>query len=215
MARFNASQAENYGGQGGAGFFSLRNDGDFARVRFMYDTIDDVEGMSVHEVQVNDKKRYVNCLREYNEPMSKCPFCQSGMNVQAKLFVPVYDTNEDKVKIWEREKEFEIERHGAKGDTNTTYEIWPVDDSIKMTLEDLPEIPADFNTFVLDKSAEDMECYLDTGSFPPADTEEEAPRRRGRSNDDEVPFEENRRSSRQATRRTPANSRRRSEEDVY
>ena len=38
MARFNASDAENYGGQGGAGFFRLANDGDVARVRFMPST---------------------------------------------------------------------------------------------------------------------------------------------------------------------------------
>ena len=64
MARFRAEESENYGGNGGGGFFSLKNDGDIGRVRFMYSGIDDVEGFSVHEVQVDGKKRYVNCLRE-------------------------------------------------------------------------------------------------------------------------------------------------------
>lgn len=249
MARFNASEADNYGGQGGAGFFRLANDGDVARVRFMYNSINDVEGMSVHQVEINDKKRYVNCLREYNEPVSKCPFCREHMPVQAKLFVPVYDVEEDRVKIWERgkkffnkisglcsrygklvEKEFEIERHGKAGDTNTTYEIFPMDDSEPASMEDLPEIPDDFGKFVLDKSADDMEYFLEEGQFPP---EDDAPRRRnnggrrgGRRNEevedeeDEMPFEsesrQSRRSeSRQQTRRTPANSRRRSNEDAY
>ena len=231
MARFNAQEADNYGGQGGAGFFRLQNNGDVARVRFMYKTIDDVEGRSVHQVEVGDKKRYVDCLRAYNEPVSKCPFCRERMPVQAKLFVPVYDVDEDKVKIWERgkkffnkmsglcsrykclvEKEFEVERHGKAGDTNTTYEIFPMDDSEPVSMEDLPEIPEDFNRFVLSKSAEDMEYYLEEGVFPPTDDvpsrsnrdDEEAPRRRG--GDD-----------RQASRRTPANSRRRSgsSEDDY
>lgn len=234
MARFNASQADNYGGQGGAGFFRLANDGDVARVRFMYDTIDDVEGMSVHQVEINGKKRYVNCLREYTEPVAKCPFCRERMAVQAKLFVPVYDVDEDRVKIWERgkkffnkisglcsryshlvEKEFEIERHGKAGDQGTTYEIFPVDDGEKLTMEDLPELPEDYNKFVLDKSADDMEYFLEEGNFPP---EDEAPvRRRGgngrHSIDDEVPFEENKRGSRQTTRRTPANNRRRANAD--
>ena len=233
MARFNASQADNYGGQGGAGFFRLANDGDVARVRFMYGSIDDVEGVSVHQVQIGDKKRYVNCLREYNEPISKCPFCREHMPVQAKLFVPVYDVDEDRVKIWERgkkffnkisglcsrypklvEKEFEVERHGKAGDQGTTYEIFPVDDCEKLAMEDLPEIPDDFSKFVLDKSADDMEYFLEEGSFPP--DEEEQPRRRnsGRRNADaeeEVPFQ---RESRQS-RRTPANSRRRNAEDDY
>lgn len=197
MARFNASDAENYGGQGGAGFFRLANDGDVARVRFMYNSIDDVEGMSVHQVQIGDKKRYVNCLREYNEPISKCPFCEARMAVQAKLFVPVYDVDEDRVKIWERgkkffnkisglcsrypklvEKEFEVERHGKAGSTDTTYEIFPMDDSEKLGMEDLPELPEDFARFVLEKSAEDMEYFLEEGQFPPED-DDETHRRRG------------------------------------
>lgn len=242
MARFNASQADNYGGQGGAGFFRLANDGDVARVRFMYESIDDVEGMSVHPVEINGKKRYVNCLREYNEPLNKCPFCRGNIPLQAKLFVPVYDVDEDRVKIWERgkkffnkisglcsrypklvEKEFEIERHGKAGDQTTTYEIFPVDDGEKLTMEDLPELPADMNKFVLDKSADDMEYYLDSNEFPPE--EDEAPRRRSGGSrrqrdveeEEELPFEEEtpRRGSRQTSRRTPANNRRRSNEDVY
>ena len=261
MARFRAKEADNYGGQGGAGFFRLANDGDVARVRFMYNTIDDVEGMSVHQVKINDKKRYVNCLREYSDPVDKCPFCAARMTVQAKLFVPVYDVDEDKVKIWERgkkffnkisglcgrykrlvEKEFEIERHGKAGSTDTTYEIFPIDDSEKLSMEDLPELPEDFNKFVLEKSADDMEYYLQEGQFPPEDNEE-SPRRRnsrdgGRSSrrsarrvedvpediDDELPFGDgdeeeeedtrsSRRSSRQNTRRTPANGKRRRSDD--
>lgn len=239
MARFNASEADNYGGQGGAGFFRLANDGDVARVRFMYNSIDDVEGVSVHQVEIGEKKRYVNCLREYSDPVDKCPFCREHMSVQAKLFVPVYDVEEDRVKIWERgkkffnkisglcsrypnlvEKEFEIERHGKPKDTNTTYEIFPMDDSESVSMEDLPELPDDFAKFVLDKSADDMEYYLEEGKFPPE--EDEAPRRRGSSrrseavdDEDDVPFEsegrQGRRSeSRQSSRRTPANSRRRS-----
>lgn len=244
MARFKADQADNYGGQGGAGFFSLRNDGDVARVRFMYGSINDVEGMSVHQVELNEKKRYVNCLREYSDPVSKCPFCREHMPVQAKLFVPIYDVDEDRVKIWERgkkffnkisglcsryprlvEKEFEIERHGKAGDTNTTYEIFPMDDSESVTLEELPEIPADFKKFVLDKSADDMEYFLDAGEFPPEENNNTTRRRSGRRAepeddvedvDDELPFGNNRRreQGRQSTRRTPA-SRRKNSEDAF
>lgn len=261
MARFSANEADNYGGQGGAGFFRLANDGDVARVRFMYNSIDDVEGVSVHIVELNGKKRYVNCLRDYNDPIDKCPFCRERMAVMAKLFVPVYDVDEDRVKIWERgkkffnkisglcsrykklvEKEFDIERHGKAGSTDTTYEIFPVDDSEKLSMKDLPEIPEDFAKFVLEKSAEDMEYYLEEGQFPPED-DDEAPRRRGSRNggrssrrsarraedvpediDDELPFgndddeeEEDtrsrRKSSRQNTRRTPANGKRRRSDD--
>ena len=199
MARFRADEADNYGGNGGAGFFSLANDGDCARVRFMYNTIDDVEGVSVHEVEVNGKNRFVNCLREYNDPIDKCPFCRDRIAVKAKVFVPVYVVDEDAVKIWQRgkkffsklsslcsrynplvSKEFEVERNGKKGDTQTDYQLYPMDDGEDLVMEDLPEVPE--NKLVLDKSADDMEYFLEEGEFPPE--EDDAPKRRSGGRND-------------------------------
>ena len=91
MARFNAQEADNYGGQGGGGFFSLKNDKDVATVRFMYNAIEDVEGFAVHEIEVDGRKRYVNCLRDYNQPVDDCPLCAAKQRVIAKVFVYVYD----------------------------------------------------------------------------------------------------------------------------
>lgn len=221
MARFNTETADKYGGHGGAGYFSLKNDKDVAQVRFMYDSIDDVEGYAVHEVTIDDKKRYVNCLKEYNEPKDKCPFCAANKFTTAKLFIPIYNIDLDRVQVWERGKKFiskissicarypnvvshkfEIERNGQKGDTSTTYEIYEIgkDDT---TLQDLPEPNPILGTLVLDKSADDMEFYLDNGYFPPDD--EDMPVRRRARSEDEPPFEEDRRGS----RRTPATSGRR------
>ena len=73
MARFNAKDVDNYGGSGGGGYFSLVNDKDVARVRFMYESAEDVEGYAVHEVMIDGRKRYVNCIREYNEPLVPAP----------------------------------------------------------------------------------------------------------------------------------------------
>ena len=215
MARFKADQADNYGGQGGGGFFQLRDDGDQAQVRFMYESIDDVEGLSVHEIKDNEgKKHYVNCLREYNEPRDMCPFCADNRPVYAKLFIPIYDVESGQTKTWERGKKFfskmsslcsrypnlvshlfTIERNGAKGETSTTYEIYE-DEQDKTTLDDLPEAPS-LSGLVWDKTAEDMEYYLQEEQFPPTeDDENEAPRRR---------------ESRGNGRRTPANNNRRRE----
>ena len=215
MARFNAETAERYGGQGGAGYFSLKNDKDVATVRFMYNSIEDVTGYAVHPVEIDGKKRYVNCLREYNEPKDNCPFCKANKFTAAKLFIPVYNVDQDRVQTWERGKKFiskissicarypdvvshtfEIERNGGKGETTTTYEIYEVgkDDT---TLEDLPEAPEILGKLVLDKSADDMEFFLDNGYFPPDG--DDVPIRR-RSEDDDP---ENR-----GTRRTPATNRR-------
>lgn len=216
MARFKADEAEHYGGQGGSGFFYLKEDKETAKVRFMYNDIDDVEGMSVHQVEINDKKRYVNCLRNYNDPIDVCPFCRERMFTSAKLFVPIYDDETGDVKIWERGKKFfgkmssicsrykntvshvfEIERNGKKGDTSTTYEIYEVDRD-DTTLEDLPDLPVILGGLVLDKSADDMEYYLQEGQFPPDDDEPVRRRPASSSSDDE-----------RTVRRTPASNRRR------
>lgn len=184
MARFNVDTADNYGGNGGGNFFSLKNDKDVATVRFMYNSLADVEGYAVHEVEVDGKKRYVNCLREYNEPVVNCPLCAARQRVLAKLFVLLYDVEAQEIKVWDRGKAFfsklsslcarynplvstvfEIERNGKKGDTNTTYETFVVEtDDIQ--LEDLPEIPELLGTLILDKSYEELEYFLEHGVFP-------------------------------------------------
>lgn len=223
MARFTADTVENYGSSGGTGFFSLKNDKDIATVRFLYNDADDIEGYAVHEVEVGDKKRYVNCLREYNQPIDDCPFCRERKKVIAKLFIPVYNEDEQKVQVWERGKKFfsnisgicsryekhpivsqtfEIERNGKKGDTQTTYGIYRTDDEADdKTLNDY-EMPDILGGIILDKSADDMEYYIEEGIFPP--TDDEAPvRRSSRSRDEDD--EEEERPSRRASRRTPAN----------
>lgn len=205
MARFGVNDADNYGGSGGSSFFSLKNDGDTARVRFMYNGMEDVEGFAVHEVEIDGKRRYVNCLRSYNEPKSKCPMCAANNFQKAKLYIPLYDIDEDEVKIWERGKNFfqkmasvcaryasgnvplvghtfDIERHGKKGDTSTTYEIYETG-SDETRLEDLPEKPEVLGTIILDKTAEDMEYYLEEGYFPNNDGAPERGSRRDNNRD--------------------------------
>lgn len=226
MARFGVNDADHYGGQGGAGFFSIAQDKEVKTVRFLYNTIDDVTGYSVHEVDVatngGTKKRYVNCLRDYNEPIDKCPFCRDKKFVKAKYFIPVYNLDEEQVQIWDRGKNFgsklsslcaryaskdgdtlvshifEIERNGKPHDTSTTYEVYEQDQD-DTTLEEF-EVPDIVGGLVLDKTAEDMEYYLEAGEFPPTeDDEEQQPVRRN---------SESRSSSRGAERRTPGSRRR-------
>lgn len=196
MARFSYEEADNYGGNGGHGFFSLANDGDVAKVRFMYNKLEDIEGVAVHQIEVNDKKRYVNCLREYGKPVDDCPLCKKGMFVNAKLFIPVFDIESGQVKVWERGKKFfgkmaslcsryaskedlvshifEVERHGKKGDTQTTYEIYDCEKD-GTTLEDLPEVPDIVGGLVLDKDKDELQYFADYGEFPDSDN---TPKRR-------------------------------------
>ena len=204
MARFTADQADHYGGQGGGGYFSLKNDGDTARVRFMYNSVEDIDGMSVHPVKLVSKngKEYtmdVNCLREYDQPVDDCPFCKAKMYTAARVYIPIWNIDEGRAQIWQRGKTyfskltslcaryapngnfvgnvFEIERNGVAGDQKTTYEIYKIEDD-NTTLEDLDEPQKALGTVVLDKSFDDMEFYLDNGYFPPEGEEETAPIRR-------------------------------------
>lgn len=219
MARFSYEDAENYGGNGGHGFFSLANDRDVAQVRFMYDNMTDVQGYAVHQIELDGKKRYVNCLREYNQPVDVCPFCKAKSVQLAKMFIPVYDLASGSVKIWERGKKFfgqisslcsryaqneplcshvfEIERNGKKGDTATTYGIFETDRD-NTVLEDLPEVPEIIGGLVLDKTAEEMDYYLSRGVFPDASA---GGFTRATSND-RPPFDEE-----PVRRRTPATGR--------
>lgn len=214
--RFTVNDADKYGNNGGGKFFSLADDNDIARVRIMYNGIEDVDGQAVHEIEVNGYKRYVACLRSYDDPLDVCPLCAAGYNQLAKVFIPLYvmdETNKGEVRIWERGKAylakivglcgrysnlvshiFEIERHGKRGDTNTSYEIYEMGhDETKLT--DLPEIPDVLGTIVLEKSADELTKYLNTGRL-----DESAPQGVVRGSDREV------------RRRTPANNSRRREE---
>lgn len=201
MARFNANDADKYGGQGGGGFFSIDKDKGVKQVRFLYETVDDITGMSVHKIKLKNKDgdvkdRYVNCLREYSDPMDKCPFCQEKKPTQARLLIPVYCIDDDEVQIWDRGKTmfqklisvceratrngssivnhiFEVERNGKPKDKKTTYEIYDVDeDDTQLSDFELPEIFGR-KGLVLDKTAEEMEYFLDTDEFPPVDDEDE------------------------------------------
>lgn len=158
MPRINLDDTEKYQNGGKGGFFALGDDGDKAIVRFYHKDLKDIDVIPVHKVDVNGRNRSVECVREPDEPKSKCPFCDSGLGVSVRLFLRVLEYSKDKdgyytlnpeCKVWERgagmkkqlqslvnrygkngfyNKVFEIERCGKKGDQKTTYQIYPVDD---------------------------------------------------------------------------------------
>lgn len=181
MARFSFEQADNYGG-GKSNYFSLKDNGDTAVIRFLINDLNDLEGVATHQVEVDGKRIDVECLREYNEPVDKCPLCAAGYKQDAKLFIPVYDEDAKESKIWTRGKTFfqklsslcarynplvgtpfEVERIGKKGDTNTTYETYPMD-SDKSRVEDFPEIKAEGTCFQV-KTYDELDKFLQTGIF--------------------------------------------------
>lgn len=213
MARVSYEDSEKYFSGSGSDWFQLKNDGDVARVQFMLNSIDDIPIFSTHKVKIGDKERYVDCLRNPQDPIDACPFCAAGMPARAVRFIVMFQHDDNKVKIWERgrqfisklqglinrynpleQKVFEIERHGKAGDTSTKYEIYPLDGVDPVNMEDV-EVPDLEGTLILQKTFEEMEEYLDTGSFP-NDNQDAPVRRRG----SEAPA----RRSAPPARRTPA-----------
>ena len=196
MARITTEQADKYYSGGSSEWFQLKNDGDVARVQFMFDGIDEIPTFSTHRIKIGDKERQVDCLRMPGDPIDKCPLCEAGVPAKAARFIVMYQLDDQKVKIWERGRQFisklqglinrysplsshvfEIERHGRAGDQSTKYEIYPVDSIAPEDISQM-EMPELEGSLVLQKNADEMNEYLETGSFP-SEAESVPVRRRG------------------------------------
>ena len=185
MGRMSMNNSGKFASQGNNDFFFLADDGDVASVRMLYDQPDgsDMDYYLVHEVEIDGKKRYVACnaLSEDGNSLhtDDCPLCKAGYKRLEKLFIQLYIPEEDVVKTWDRGRNFvqkiqtyinrygslvnypiEIERKGKAGDSNTTYELFVMEND-GCTLEDFPEKQELLGTFILDVTAEDMEDMLE------------------------------------------------------
>lgn len=197
MPRINPNEVENYQTSNGE-WFSLKDDKDVARVQFMMDSFEDLDVFACHRVKIGDKERYVDCLRTYDEPIDKCPLCAAGNPVKPVRFVVMYQHDDQKVKIWERGKNFiaklqslcnrysplsqyvfEIERVGKAGSKDTRYEIFPMDRVEPVDLTDI-EKPELLGGIILSKTADEMDEYLDTGSFPQTNSDSSSSQSGGR-----------------------------------
>lgn len=130
-------------------YFSLKDDGDEAIVRFAYTDPDQLQIFTTHSVSIDGRFRRVNCLREPGAPLDTCPLCASGQSPQNRTYIKLieYVRNEDGTitgvpKIWERpasyvqiltnlfaeygdisECVFKVKRSGERGSMQTTYSI--------------------------------------------------------------------------------------------
>lgn len=139
-------------------YFSLRNDGDSAIVRFNIHGLSDIAVDSVHRVKTGDgKTRVVSCLRSTpHDPIDACPFCANGEPVAYRLFIPLVEYRQDdkggvelNPAVWEQgiktrnsikglieeygdltDSLFKITRHGAAGSKETSYSILPANPNV-------------------------------------------------------------------------------------
>lgn len=190
MAKITTDQASKINSSSSSGYFSLKNDLDSARVKFMYNTTADIETYSVHEVEINGFNRHVDCLKDA-DGNGVCPFCEKGVKRTARTFFVLYNADKDAVEVWDcgvkRAPDIEsiikgrserivndsyiITRHGKPRATDTRYAIeWKNKDDI--TLDDLPKAPEIYGRYVMKKTAEEMEYYITHNEFPQAKKEE-------------------------------------------
>lgn len=187
MGRINPNDAEKYEQSNNSDWLKLSNHGDVARVQFMYDSYDELDTFTCHKVKVGDYERWVDCKRDYDQPVDACPFCAAGIPVKPVMIVSMFDHKDNSVKIWERGKTFrkqleaffnrypklsdmvfEIERNGAAGDKKTTYQLFPMPDVAPIDITGVEK--QDFlGTVIMDKTVDEMQTYLDTGEFPKSD----------------------------------------------
>lgn len=147
----NSAVAQNQQNSSQVGFFSLKNDGDEAIVRFMHDDTASFEILGTHQIRMNGKFRRINCIRNPQDPISACPFCENGEKLDYKFYIHLlqYTNNQDgtvsvEPKVWERSVSYankmreyitnygpmsdvvcKVIRHGRAGDMKTEYEIIP------------------------------------------------------------------------------------------
>ena len=186
MGRINPDSMDNYSSSTQSEWLKLSNDGDVARVQFLYNSYDELDTFAVHKVKLEGQQydKMVDCKRDYDDPIDVCPLCAAGFKVEPVMILSMYDHSDGKIKIWQRGKNFrkvieskfnrypnlsnmvfEIERHGVKNDTGTTYELIPMPDVEPFDVSEI-ERPNFIGGVILDKTPDEMQTYLDTGSFP-------------------------------------------------
>lgn len=134
----------NYVEEKQGNYFTLANNGDKARVIFLYQSVNDVLVADAHYISSKTYSGYAHCLGD------NCPACnyptQSGRGIRkdTTVFIPLYNIDKNKVEFWQRtpkfvnqvmtqsvfknfpnpsEFVFEITRNGEAGDPGTRYAI--------------------------------------------------------------------------------------------
>ncbi len=136
--------------------FRLINDGEYADVVFLYQSMKDMLVAQAHYIKSSEYSGYVHCCE------AGCPACGKNIRVQTKLFIPVYNVAKNTIEFWDRTMKFEpqlerdvfnkysnpselvfrVTRHGVPNDINTTYSITAVG---RNTLGSYESILAKFN----------------------------------------------------------------------
>lgn len=160
-----------------ADFFSIKEDGESAKVRFCHGDDKDLDIFVVHKVLIEGKEKYVLCLGPSGQP---CPLCEAGFRPTVRLFLTLEDMRDGKRKIWDRGKGeipnilgyitrygklnsiyYEIVRHGKKGDQGTKYQFFPINEPNMP--EQAPRESLAETGFLLPKTGEELKELISSG----------------------------------------------------
>lgn len=206
MAKVKRDEVKNFSTAGN--YFQLKDDGDSALVRFLFDKEEDVDKFirSVHVLEKDNRSIDVDCIRTPEDPIENCPFCQEKIRLQIRFYIPLWDMDKEKVVWWTRSRgfiekvikqirevdsesiagtPFKIIRSGKAGSFDTSYEFIQqakkADDKFVEDFVNPDELdPKEAGLIELDEKG--MESYLDTGKLPETRKKDDSKieRRKGR-----------------------------------
>lgn len=105
MAKFSFDQMMQHTTGGGSSFFSLKENEE-ARVRFLYNTFNDIEGYTVHEFNKNNNYATIVCARQEGESKEVCKWCMMDNKPVNRVIVPVYNEDNGELQYWKRSEQW-------------------------------------------------------------------------------------------------------------
>ena len=100
MAKITFDQIGNYT-RGGGKYFSIKP-GESARVRFLYNTTNDIVPYVVHEFNTPGNSVTIDCGRQNNEPLDACKWCASGNPAVVRVVIPLYNEGTGEIEYWKK-----------------------------------------------------------------------------------------------------------------
>lgn len=181
-----ARASNNFTPRSNSADFLKLADGEKCLLRFSFKSPNELPIYTVHKITVDGKFRNINCIRNFRDPIEKCPLCAADKPYKQVVYITAirYITDEDgqlvktQPVIWERptgflkdlnsyyneygdlsEMVFTLERTGQMKDTR--YNLMPKNAAIF----NKQAYPADFSAFenfnpmgglILDKSYDEL-----------------------------------------------------------
>ena len=159
-------------------YFTVKN-GEEARVRFLFDKIDEMHFFWVHKF--NDPYATIVCANQSDEDHNDCKWCNEGVKREAKVILPLYNEDKKQVEYWERtvlyaqnsiipvikevadlnqpiaSQVYKIKRSGEG--MQTTYNIIPTGQSDGQVKANFGEIEDEYDSGILKTNDFDYEDY--------------------------------------------------------